>query len=344
MAQINRSDISDLKIFLFSNTGEVLKNLLTEKENVVGLCCRNNKKSIGTRLKEFVRHILIASGIFWKDDFSYQKNPFKKFELPDKIARKNGIAVLYSDRLKTAEFEAGLRKIEPDLILVAGFHRLIPANIIKIPTKAIINLHPSLLPKHRGGTPNRWVIRNGESESGMTAHFVNEKFDEGDIILQEKMPVRPDETWGELEERISEVMIRMAHSIIKMARKGEIKGTPQNSYLATYEPSYNGEHLKIDWLLKPVEIKRICYAIRPKSGGITTYNNKKMCIWELEVLNKKYTLSPSGTIIDIEQDGCPIVVCSDGCVKVLSFIENGNIVHAGKIVSKYKMEKGRRFE
>lgn len=340
MARIDKSGISSLKIFIFSNTDEVLKSLLAEKEDVIGLCC---KKPCRTGFKEMVKQILIACGIFWKDDFSYRKNPFKKFESPIKIARRKGMPVLYSDRLGTAEFETTLRNLEPDLILVAGFHRLIPANIIKIPKKAIINLHPSLLPRHRGGTPSRWVIRNGESESGVTAHFVNERFDEGDIILQEKVSVRLGETWGELEERISEALVRMTHTIIRMAKEGEIKGVPQNADLATYEPSYNGEHKKINWLLRPVEIKRLCYAIRPKSGGMTTYNNRKVCIWDIEILDKVNNSSLPGTIIDIDSDGCPVVACSEGCVKLLSFVYRGNIVCAEKIVDKYKMRKGYQF-
>ena len=341
---INNSE--NMRIVVFGDKGyatSIIENLISRGENIVGICCRSNKQSLKVKLKEFVRLKLIDLGIFWKDSFSY-KEPFEGFKQPRRIAHENNIPVLDSEWLRTPEFETALRNMSPDLILVAGFHRLIPQNIIKIPKIEIINFHPSLLPRHRGGTPNRWVIRNGEEETGITAHLVNEEFDCGDVVLQDKILVKPDETWGDLELRINDLVAEMVYKTLEIVKGGKVNGVPQKNGIATCEPSFRGKDRVIDWCLSPVEIKRTCYAIRPKSGGLTKFKKNRLCIWDIVILSTANKSQPPGTIIEFDKDGSPVVTCGGGMIKIILFLYSGKVVKAEEIVVKYKMRIGMKFE
>ena len=334
-----------LKIFLIGNKGYatmILKSLLKNHENVVGLCCKDDYLPLRKSVKQYIASKLKTLAFCHNDHF-YHKDPFEAFESLKKIALKNRIPVLYSDKLRNPEFETTLKNLAPDLILVTGFHRLIPLNIIKLPNKAIINLHPSLLPRHRGGTPCRWVIRYGEKETGVTAHFVNEKFDCGDIILQKRLKINPNETYGGLKLRTSDLMVKMVHRVIQMVRNGSIKGIPQDNNHATYEPAFRGNYQIVDWSLPVLEIKQICYAIRPKSGGITNLRNRKTCVWDLEVLDNTTSEQLPGTIVEIDHNGYPIVSCGEGRAKILSFLHSGKIVRADKIIKKLGIQKWERL-
>lgn len=339
------SSSSGLKIFLIGNRGyisKILEILLQNNESIVGICCRKENYSLRAKLKNFLSLKLINLDIYKKESFEFS-NPFNRFESPQNIAARKRIPILYSDKLCAPEFEMTLRRLNPDLILVAGFHRKIPINVINVPKKAIINFHPSLLPNHRGGTPNRWVIRNNEKETGVTVHFVNERIDSGDIIIQEKIRVNPDEAWGDLELRIIDLISRLVLDILKMIKNGDIKSVPQNNSEATYEPSFRGCYQEIDWSLPSSEIKQICYAIRPKSGGIAIFEKRKLCIWDVQVFSESF-FYPPGTIVDIDNDGFPIVSCGKGCIKILSFLQNGKIINAPEIIRNFNIRVKEKFE
>ncbi len=335
---------ANLRIFVMGNKGyasKILQTLLLRKVDVVGICCRKDYP-LRVKLKESVRAKVIKWGLYNKELFQFQ-NPFERYESPRKIAASNRIPVLYAGAIKKPEFENTLRMLNPDLILVAGFHRLIPANIIRIPKLAIINFHPSLLPKHRGGTPNRWIIRNGEKETGITVHFLDEKFDTGDIICQEKIDVNPNDTWGDVEHRLVDLSIVLLDQILEKIKKGTLNGTPQQECLATYESSYKGDHTVIDWSLSAHEIKQICYAIKPLSGGMTKLGMNKFCIWEVIELERHDPNASPGEIIEIDNENCPIVACGEGQIKIVQFLSNGRIVRASKIVKQMKLQRGFSF-
>jgi len=334
---------SGLRIFLVGNRGyasSILKSLIENQENLVGVCCRNYRSE--STIKKHLHSFLICAGLYRKECFLF-KDPFGDFEAPDLIASRHHVPVLYAKYLHTSGFETALRKLNPDLILVAGFHRLIPNNVIEIPRKAIINLHPSFLPRHRGGTPNRWVIRYGERETGVTAHFVNERFDCGDLILQEKLAVRPNETWGELELRSMKLAGMVVYRLLDLVKQDQLKGTPQTNENASHDPPFNKENTKIDWSLPAQEIKQLCYAIRPKSGGMTCLNEHKLCIWDLEVLDDANSDQRPGTVVEMDQEGYPVVCCGEGRVRILSFLQTGRILQSRKVVKRLSIRAGQIF-
>ena len=351
MEDVTRQDTSGLRVFGMGTGGDasvILQSLVERGENIVGVCCRGKtnpspEARVIRILRQLVRKVLIALGLYARPIFVF-KGPFEHLETPGDLASRLEIPVLDPRALRSQRFEDKLRRLECDVILVAGFRRLIPPDIIGIPKTAMVNFHTSLLPKHRGGTPTRWVIRQGDTETGVTAHYVSEEYDRGGMILQEKLSVLSDETYGELEVRLARLAARMAHRVLEMVAAGTVVEIPQDDQIATYEPSYKGSHQWINWELPACEIKRTCYAIRPLSGGMTTFDTKALCVWDVSVLDEVANGGLPGSIIEIDDCGLPVVACGTGTVKILEFLHYGNIVPANRLRSRFGMKRGAAFD
>ena len=321
----------------------LLEHLLRQGERVVAVCSRSSDRSLVTRATSAGYQFAKTMGWGHADDIQYE-GPFDQLRGPDEIAGRAKIPVYDAQHLTRHHFYESLKKLELDVILVAGFHRRIPLSVIQIPRKAIVNFHPSLLPRHRGGTPNRWVIRNGESKTGVTAHFVTEAFDAGDCILQRRIAVPSNATWGELEWKVAAVIPSMALEVLSLIKDASITRVPQDTIGVTQEPSYRGLHTTINWSLSGEEVRRTCYAIRPKSGGITSIGGQRLCIWELKVVSSSVpTNHPPGTVFCIQTNGEFLVACGSGIVCIRSFLYRGIITSAASVVKIFTIIDGSRL-
>lgn len=347
----NPTQPTGLRVFLMGTGGYasiILQTLLDRGEAVVGVCCGRKtavpgpKARIVRTSRRIGRLVLDNVGVYTPRGFAFQ-SPFDGVESPAEIASRLDIPVLSPRALRTPSFEGRMRRLTIDVVLVAGFRRLIPLNIIKLPGYAAVNFHTSLLPKHRGGTPTRWVIRYGERETGITVHELSEEYDTGGIILQEKLIVRPDETYGELEVRLAHLASEMAPRVLDIVATGAGSTCPQSEEMASYEPSYRGPHQWIDWDLPPEDIKRLCYAIRPSSGGLTSFSQKAVCVWDVEVVDAHPRGAPPGSIIEME-NGLPLVACGSGALRILECLAGGKIVAASKIAKRTGMKAGAAFD
>lgn len=331
-------------ILLFGNQGyasPILKLLLADSYPVIGLCTRAAPSlipSVRARLGEFRRRLGLV-----RRDLHTLPGPFDDFEVPAVLAAAAGIPVLPSRDIKTPGFAETVERLAPDIILVAGFHRLVPATVYNLARLAAINLHPALLPRHRGGTPNRWVVRLGESETGITAHLLHEEFDTGEIVGTCPIAVAKDDTWGDVEIRLAERIAPFAADIVKKVETGNLVAAAQDESLSSYELSYRAEDRMIDWNASAEDIRRTCYAIRPKSGGLTRFGAHKLCIWETAPASATKPGNHRGELIALDDSDCPIVRCGDGAVKITHFIRGGRVVPAARIMKDLAWKAGDRL-
>jgi methionyl-tRNA formyltransferase len=166
----------------------------------------------------------------------------KLAESPVKIfAREHGLAILTPDDLKDGEFVNTLKGINPDAILVVAF-RILPEEVFALPPLGTVNLHASLLPQYRGAAPINWAIINGETKTGLTTFYIRKKVDTGDIIMQKEINVGPDETFGELHDRMAELGSQMLLETADLMEKGEVKLVRQDDSKATKAPKIVPEH------------------------------------------------------------------------------------------------------
>jgi methionyl-tRNA formyltransferase len=161
-------------------------------------------------------------------------------------ARAAGIPVVETAPEETPGAAGGLRALAPDLVLVATYHRRIPAAWLAGVPGGGINLHPSLLPAYRGPTPTAWCLANGETETGLTAHVLTEQFDEGPILLQRRVPIAREDTDGTLRRRLAGVAEAVARELVRRLGWGEpLTGVPQAAEGASRQPKRTARDAEI---------------------------------------------------------------------------------------------------
>ena len=168
-----------------------------------------------------------------------------------KYAQKQNLNILQPDNLKDEGFINEVKKLDPDLIIVVAF-RKIPKEIFSIPKYGTINLHASLLPNYRGAAPINWCLINNETKTGVTTFFINEKIDQGDILLQEELIISNEDDFGLLYYKLSKVGAKLLVKTIKKVFSNNLN--PSKQYIDTeikLAPKLNSENTRIDWN-KPV--------------------------------------------------------------------------------------------
>lgn len=203
-----------------------------------------------------------------------------------KYAQKQNINILQPDNLKDEGFINEVKKLDPDLIIVVAF-RKIPKEIFSIPKYGTINLHASLLPNYRGAAPINWCLINNETKTGVTTFFINEKIDQGDILLQEELIISNEDDFGLLYNKLSKVGAKLLVKTIKKVFSNNLN--PSKQYIDTeikLAPKLNSENTRIDWN-KPVnKIIGQVKGLSPKPGAWTKIRNGKDVI-RMKILKAK---------------------------------------------------------
>ena len=154
------------------------------------------------------------------------------------IARAHGVPIQQPASINTPEGVAGLRELQPDLVVVAAYGQILSKDVLAVPPLGGINVHASLLPKYRGAAPVAWAIYHGEERTGVTVIKMSVRLDAGDILAQEAIDIAPDETAGELEARLATLRARLAVQVIEQIAAGTDRGTKQDPGLVTKAPSW----------------------------------------------------------------------------------------------------------
>lgn len=216
---------------------------------------------------------------------------------------------------RVADFIA---EAQPDLLWITDYRYLLPVHLLCIASLGTINLHPSLLPSYRGRAPINWAILNGETDLGLTAHFVDEGMDSGDIIEQEHFELSVDEDVGDALSKLIPLYATVSSRILKNLQTGNIVRRKQDDSRSTYFPARKPEDGLIDWSQSAIVIMNLVRAVaKPYPGAFTFIGNVQMLIWKA-CLAQTYTNGQAGTIIGFEQ-GVPIVACGEGALVLILF-------------------------
>lgn len=162
-----------------------------------------------------------------------------------------------------------IQALDPDIIVVVAFGKILSEEFLRIPKTAIVNVHFSLLPKYRGAAPVHWAIINGEEETGVTIQHLAKKLDTGDIILQEKVPITEEDTAGTLVEKLARVGAELLVNALRQLEEGTAHRVPQDENLASYARKLTKKDGEIDWRLPAVEIVNRIRGMDPWPGAYT---------------------------------------------------------------------------
>ena len=214
------------------------------------------------------------------------------FTAVKQFAIENNISVYQPEKLKgNQEFVEQMKALQPDLFVVVAF-RILPKEIFEIPKFGSFNLHASLLPKYRGAAPIQWALINGEKETGLTTFKLAEKVDTGNIYLQEKVPNYPEDNFGTLHDRLSELGADVVLRTIEMIESGNYQLLQQDDSLASPAPKITKEICKIDWNKSAEEIHNLVRGLSPYPAAFFTFNEKIIKVYKTEVV-KDFNLQPS---------------------------------------------------
>ena len=188
-------------------------------------------------------------------------------------AEKNNIKILQPDNLNDKEFINKIKEINPDIIIVVAFRKL-PAEIFSIPKYGTINLHASLLPNYRGAAPINWCLINNEAKTGVTTFFINEKIDQGDILLKEEVNISDKDNFGSLYIKLSSVGSRLLIKTIKGVLSKSLKASKQDfDESLKIAPKLSKVNTRIDWNKSQKEIIGMIRGLSPKPGAWTVLKN-----------------------------------------------------------------------
>lgn len=244
--------------------------------------------------------------------------PVKRFAL------EHNIPVYQPPSLKKDDIVAALQSLSPDVIVVAAYGKILPKTILEIPPSGCINIHASILPKYRGAAPIPWAILNGETKTGITTIFMNEKMDAGDILLKEEIPIEPDETGGTLHDKLSVLGARALEKTLELLEQNKLTPVKQNDEDATFAPMLKNEDAVIHWNEEAEKIHRRIRAFCPFPGAAAFYHGKRIKIFTARTLETDDMKNAApGQVLDIRgQDGI-IVATQKNSIGILELQEEG---------------------
>jgi methionyl-tRNA formyltransferase len=232
------------------------------------------------------------------------------------VAASHKIATLKPTRIKTAEFLAELRAFELDLLVVAAYGRILPQAILETPRVAPLNVHASLLPRHRGAAPIEGAILSGDAHTGVTIMRMVSEMDAGPMLLQRAIPIAPDDTQGSLKDKLAELGAAALLDALDRIARGTSQETLQNESAATWTKPVKKEDAVIDWTADATSIERMVRAYDPWPVARTTVRGEWLMIWRGSVVSRVTTGGPVGGGI-VALKPVPVVQCGHGQLALL---------------------------
>ena len=261
-------------------------------------------------LRALVDHGYEVVGVFCQPDRPKGRG-HKLAACPVKeLAQSAGIPVFQPERIKREEGVAMLKSCAPDLCVTAAFGQLLSQEILDIPPLGTINVHSSLLPKHRGSAPINWSIIKGDPVTGVTTMFTDKGMDTGDILLTRETPIGPAENAGELTDRLAVMGAQLLIETIRAIEAGTLARTPQDHAAATYEPKMDKELGRIDWSKSAQELDWLVRGTTPWPGAFTTLGEQTIKVFELDILDGPASGAP-GEIVAADAKRGLVVSCGD---------------------------------
>ena len=231
-------------------------------------------------------------------------------------ALSQGYEVHQPQRVKTPEFVAQLREMNPDLIVVAAFGQLLSQEILSMPKYGCINVHASLLPKYRGAAPIHYAIMQGEKESGVTIMQMDIGMDTGDMIKKVVVPIDENMTMGELHDELKVKGAELLLEVIDEIDAGKAQPEKQNEAEATYASLLKRDMERIDWSKAAANIHNLIRGFNPAPGAFTKLpDGKNLKIWGSRLTDKTATSEP-GTVVEATKHSF-FVACGDGVLEII---------------------------
>lgn len=245
-------------------------------------------------------------------------SPVKEFAIEKKLK------IFQPEKVKkNEEFISQIKDMNPDVICVVAYGKILPKEILDIPKLGCINVHGSLLPKYRGAAPIQWAVLNGDKKTGITTMYMDVGMDTGDMILKQEVEIGEDETTGELWDRLSKIGGELLVETLKQIESGTAPREKQGEDFSV-APMLNKEMAKIDWENKTAqEIKNLVRGLNPIMGAYTFLNGSKIKFWKVDIAKNigydedNIQIFRNGTVLVSDQRDGLFIKTKKGILSVL---------------------------
>lgn len=260
-------------------------------------------------------------GVYTKPDTPKNRGMKMAESEVKQAAKLLGLPVYQPVSFKDDAVVQTLRDLQPELIVVVAYGKILPQRVLDIPPLGCINIHGSILPQLRGAAPVQWAVLNGLEETGVTAMYLSAGMDEGDMIDVRKTPIDPAETAGQLMDRLAVIGAELLCDTMKSIEAGTATRTPQDSRQASYAPMLTKELSPIDWTKSAREIICQIHGLDPWPSATSELGGTSFKIFNAEAVDTNVNGIP-GTPVALDKNGL-IVLCGDGAIRVTELQAQG---------------------
>ncbi len=258
------------------------------------------------------------------------------------IAQRTGVPFLQPLKIKAPDFLEVLFSWKPDLIAVTAFGRILHATILNLPPIGCVNVHGSLLPKYRGAAPVQWAVINGENETGITTMLMDEGMDTGPMLLQERIPILPEDTAGTLAPRLAELGGRLLVDTIAQLKAGTLTARSQDHAQATMAPLLKKKDGLLDWRMTARALANRVRGLSPWPGAYSFHGQERWNVWKATAIPES-TQGDPGTIVEITKHSLRVAT-GQGQLEVLEIqTANSKRMAIGQYLTGHRIATGDRL-
>ncbi len=287
---------------------------------------------------------LLRNGIEIAAVFTHADDPQENlwFHSVAELAASHNIPVFAPEDINHPLWVHRIQDMAPDILFSFYYRHMVKPAILDIPPAGCLNLHGSLLPKYRGRCPANWALIHGETETGVTLHYMTARPDAGDIVSQRQVAISDDDTARSLHEKLARASRELLAETLPQIKDGTAPRVPQDAARATYYGGRRPADGEIDWTKEPHQIRNLVRAVtRPYPGAFSYVGDRKCLFWTVSAVPYDPGKSPPGTIVSTE----PLVIaCSGGAVRVDSGqVADGVYVTGVQLARELNLVQGMRF-
>ena len=261
-------------------------------------------------LKKLIEEHMDVVGVFTQPDKPKGRGMELSFSPVKEIAMQARIPVYQPEKMRDGTAYAQIKALEPDILVVVAYGRILPDDILALPRYGAINVHGSLLPKYRGAAPIQWAVLNGDKKTGVSTMYLASEMDSGDIIYTSETEIGEKETSGELFDRLMEMGAELLIKTLRDIEAGTAPRMPQDHSQATYVHMLDKSLCPIDWNRSPREVLKWIYGLQPWPVATMDLEGKSYRVFGAEYSKHKTTKTP-GSLVSAGEQGIEMA-CADG--------------------------------
>ncbi len=226
------------------------------------------------------------------------------------LALAEGIPVYQPENFREEAAVEQLRALQPDVVAVVAYGRILPQRVLDIPPKGCSNIHASLLPKYRGSAPYQWAVLDGEKETGVSAMYLSAQMDAGDVIATKSTPILPEETAGQLLDRLSILGAELLSQTLTALEAGPVEATKQDETLVSYAPMLDKSYCPLDFQKTAQQLHNQVRGLNPWPVATMELNGRKFKVHTTAVIEQPHSAQP-GTVLGVNKTGLQIACGKD---------------------------------